>query len=217
MDGDELLVSGTRWREYIDCLDRTLANWHAENPGEPGIGPAALQAIVRAEVPPQMFKAVLTDRIKSGRVVLKDQLVRAASHKPAVSPQVQKQWQQLESYLQSRGLNPALRSEIADETGMDVARLEAIARAALKAGKLLAIGEKRLALPDTIRQLADKLGRHHGDPDGVTVVEAKQVFGLGRNVTIEILEFLDGIGYTRRNGNQRVIADSGALERRLGR
>jgi selenocysteine-specific elongation factor len=164
-------------------------------------------------VPARLFKAVLDDRIRAGQIVHHEQLVRALGHRPTLSPQVQREWQQLETRMQARGLNVPLRSEIQQDTGFDAKQLEMLTRPAIKKGDLFEIGEKRLALPATLLELATLVKQFTDASGGISVIEAKQVFGLGRNLTIEILEFFDHIGYTKRSDNVRVLADPHATQR----
>ncbi|MEE4143491.1 MAG: selenocysteine-specific translation elongation factor [Halieaceae bacterium] len=211
-DKDELVVSNELWQRYVSCLDQQLAQWHSARPMEPGIRPDSLRALVHREVPERLFREVLEDRLRAGQVLYQDQLIRAAGHKPTLSPLVQRQWQQLETRIKARGLNIPLRSEIQQDTGFDPRQLETLTRPAIKSGDLFEIGEKRLALPATINELARLLKQYTDSSGGISVIEAKQLFGLGRNLTIEILEFFDRIGYTKRTGNLRLIADLNAAK-----
>jgi selenocysteine-specific elongation factor len=215
-DGDELILSRKRWESYSNCLDQQLTEWHAARPMEPGIRPESLRALVHRRIPARLFKEVLDDRIRAGHIVHQAQLIRALGHRPTLSPQVQREWQQLESRMQAWGLHIPLRSAIQKETGFDAKRLETLTRPAIRRGNLFEIGEKRLALPATLRELARLVEQFTDASGGISVIEAKQVFGLGRNLTIEILEFFDHIGYTKRSGNLRLIADldAGALRQR---
>jgi selenocysteine-specific elongation factor len=48
------------------------------------------------------------------------------------------------------------------------------------------------------------------DPDGSFVAASfKDHSGVGRNLTIEILEYLDRIGVTRRVGDRRIVLRGG--------
>ncbi|MCP5129653.1 MAG: selenocysteine-specific translation elongation factor [Pseudomonadales bacterium] len=213
-DGDELVVSRELWQNYVEHLTQQLAEWHGARPMEPGIRPESLQALVQRQLPARLFKAVLDDRIRAGQIVRQEQLIRALGHRPTLSPQVQREWQRLEAWIKARGANIPLRSEIQQGTGFDAGRLETLTRPAIKTGDLVEIGEKRLALPATLRELAVLVKQFTDTSGGMSVIEAKQVFGLGRNLTIEILEFFDQIGYTRRTGNLRLISDLNAIQLR---
>jgi selenocysteine-specific elongation factor len=207
--GDERILSRAVWERYSDCLEKQLADWHSARPMEPGVRPEVLRSLAQP-IPAVLFRALLDERIRAGTIVHQEQHVRALGHRPTLSPQVQREWQQLETQLQARGLNIPLRSELQTATGFDAKQLEALARPAIKAGELFEIGEKRLALPATLRELARRVHDFTGNSGTISVIEAKQAFGLGRNTTIEILEFFDHIGYTKRSGNARVVADPGA-------
>ena len=53
------------------------------------------------------------------------------------------------------------------------------------------------------------------DKSTLTVAEFRDHFGCGRNVLIEVLEYFDAIGFTRRVGNARVILDRGLPDKRF--
>ena len=176
------------------------------------MAPEILQKLVRPQIPENLFKVLLDDHIRVGKVIHHEQLIRAMGHKPTLSPQVQRDWQRLVTTMKARGLNVPLRSELMKDTGFDSRQLELLTRPAIKSGNLFEIGEKRLVLPATLKELAGLLKQFTDVADGVSVIEAKRVFGLGRNLTIEILEFFDKIGYTKRAENTRVISNPRAVE-----
>jgi len=65
-------------------------------------------------------------------------------------------------------------------------------------------------LPAAIRQLADlAVGLAQSTENGeFGAAEYRDRSGIGRNLTIEVLEFFDKSGLTKRHGNRRtVIAD----------
>jgi selenocysteine-specific elongation factor len=43
------------------------------------------------------------------------------------------------------------------------------------------------------------------DKGNLAVGDCKEVFGYGRTAGIPVLEYLDSIGFTRRQGNERVL------------
>lgn len=209
---DEFIIASEVWQGYLDFLDQRLTEWHNTRPMEPGIAPDTLQRLVQEKIPKRIFKAALNDRISAGEIVHQEQLVRALGHRTTLSAKVQREWQQLERLMTRRGLDIPLRSELQQEFGFNPKQLEALTRPAIKTKKIVEIGAKRLALTATIEELA-KLIKEFTDGGGeLSVIEAKKVFGLGRNTTIEILEFFDHIGFTKRSGNARLISDSNATK-----
>jgi selenocysteine-specific elongation factor len=46
-------------------------------------------------------------------------------------------------------------------------------------------------------------------PQGtMTVKDFRDRSGIGRNVAIDVLEFFDGKGFTRRQGNERIVGST---------
>ncbi|MCG2829801.1 MAG: SelB C-terminal domain-containing protein [Desulfobacteraceae bacterium] len=48
-------------------------------------------------------------------------------------------------------------------------------------------------------------GKGAGRPTGLTLADSKDILGYGRSGGVPLLEYLDEIGFTRRNGNKRVL------------
>ena len=209
---DQFVIASEVWQSYLDLLDQQLTVWHNKRPMEPGIAPETLHRLVQRKIPTEIFKAALNDRISTGQIVHQEQLVRALGHRPTLSAKVQREWQQLKNHMTQRGLNIPLRSELQQEFGLNPKQLEALTRPAIKTKKIYEIGVKRLALPATIEDLAMRIMQFTDGAGEISVIEAKQVFGLGRNTTIEILEFFDQIGFTKRSGNVRLISDLNAAK-----
>jgi hypothetical protein len=46
-----------------------------------------------------------------------------------------------------------------------------------------------------------------------SVIEFKNYIGTGRNYVIEILDFMDRVGFTQRVGNERKIVDASVPNR----
>ncbi len=74
-------------------------------------------------------------------------------------------------------------------------------------GRVARVADNRFFLPETLASLAE-IARELADssPEGTfTAATFKERCGLGRNVTIQILEYLDKVGATRRTGDTRIV------------
>ena len=79
-------------------------------------------------------------------------------------------------------------------------------------GRVAAVAPNRYFLPETVARLSE-VARELAEaaPDsGFTAAAFRDRSGIGRNLTIEVLEYLDAIGVTRRVGEGRVVVRSGA-------
>ena len=74
-------------------------------------------------------------------------------------------------------------------------------------GRVARVADNRFFLPETLARLAE-IARELADssPEGTfTAATFKDRCGLGRNLTIQILEYLDKMGATRRIGDTRIV------------
>jgi selenocysteine-specific elongation factor len=69
------------------------------------------------------------------------------------------------------------------------------------------VAPNRVFLPETIERLADLAAAlaQESPEHSFTAAGFKDRSGIGRNLTIEVLEYLDAIGVTRRVGDARIV------------
>ena len=56
-----------------------------------------------------------------------------------------------------------------------------------------------------LAEFTEKLMENTSEQDGFTVIQFRDQSGIGRNLCIEILEYFDRVGFTRRDGNTRFL------------
>jgi selenocysteine-specific elongation factor len=77
-----------------------------------------------------------------------------------------------------------------------------VLHALLRRGDLVRIGDELVLLPDQVDTITSGLSAL---PDGFTVAAFRDEFGLSRRHAVPLLEWLDGQGWTRRDGDGRSI------------
>lgn len=78
----------------------------------------------------------------------------------------------------------------------------------VKRGLLVNIASHRYYLPQQLVNIAEDIkSLAAGNPatKAFTVREFRDHTGIGRNVAIDVLEYFDGKGFTRRQENQRIV------------
>lgn len=116
--------------------------------------------------------------------------------------------QTLRPILQEAGKVPPRTRELVEITGIALPRLEAILKQCARAGLLIKVADNRYFLPETIHELArftEQLALASECSDGFSVIQFRDASGIGRNLCIEILEYFDRAGFTRRADNTRFV------------
>jgi len=114
--------------------------------------------------------------------------------------------------LEAEAGRPPSVPDLAASIGMDARRLEQFLVKLGRQGLAVQISRNRFMTPAMIRELA-------GVAEGVARSSSNQRFtarsfrdetALGRNLTIEVLEFFDRSGFTRRIGDERTVVKPAA-------
>jgi selenocysteine-specific elongation factor len=97
--------------------------------------------------------------------------------------------------------------EIAAELALEPQTVERLLSRAERLGRVARVADNRFFLPETLAQLAE-IARELADGSlegAFTAAAFKDRSGVGRNLTIQILEYLDKMGATRRQGDARIL------------
>ena len=211
-EAGDWLLNRDDWAAWRERLYRQVAAWHERCPMDAGMPKAALLSTFGSagEVPvPASFRAAaLETLVQEKRLLLAGGRVRCADHRPATSPLIQAAWESLQAFLAQGGFRIPLLSEIERELQLGQKVQSVVIATALKAGNLRQISPKRVALPEVLQRLAGEISRLAVQQGGFTVIEAKTHLDLGRDLTIEILEYFDCIKFTQRQGNSRRVMDA---------
>lgn len=97
-----------------------------------------------------------------------------------------------------RELLEFMKGSIKEEAELE--RFKEVLPLAVRKGKVHSLGERLYILDEDLREVLSKL-RSLGD--GFEVQQAKALLGLSRKYLIPLLEYIDYLGYTRREGNLR--------------
>jgi selenocysteine-specific elongation factor len=111
----------------------------------------------------------------------------------------------VEPALAANGARPPRVRELVDLVGIALDRLESFLARAEQLGWVHRVAENRYFLPATLREL-ERIAEHVAAEyaDGTfAAADFNRASGIGRNLTIKVLEYFDRIGTTQRHGDRR--------------
>ena len=154
------------------------------------------------------LKLVLNLLLAAGKISIHGNQISPAGQKSELSKPAAALWQKVEPILQREGSQPPVIHDLAKQVNLPPAALEKLLDGCVKQGLLVRPVKNRYFLAktlDQIRQLAIEVADNEGGE--FTVIQFRDKSGMGRNLCIELLEFLDGKGFTKRLGDKRIIQD----------
>jgi selenocysteine-specific elongation factor len=208
-DATPVLVSAATIRRVGRDLTTFLRSWHAAHQDQMGPGKAELLRAAAA-VPPNVADAVLEVSRARGDIVRDGLAWRLPDHHPVLAPLDEAAWPRIRAALSAADLRPPRVRELAMEMATPVEEMEALLQRLERFGRLTGVAHNRFFMPETIAalgQLAQELAEQ-SEEAGFTAAEFNKRSGIGRNLTIIVLEYLDRIGVTHRTGDLRHVVRS---------
>jgi selenocysteine-specific elongation factor len=140
--------------------------------------------------------------VADGLVTRQGLVHRRHGHQPRLDEADRILLARVQALLRPAGLRPPIVGELATQLALPLAGLrEFLARMAAQ-GQLVAVAPNRWYLPETVDQLAAHALALAGESadGGCDAAAYRDRTGIGRNLTVQVLEFLDRAGITRFDG-----------------
>ena len=198
-------LSVGHWQALRERLCEALARWHADQPDVSGVAATVLAPGLRTV----LLRAALDSLVEAGSLQREGLRYRLTGHMAQLSDADADLLARVTQCLAPAGLRPPIVGELATLLGLpQPALLEFLGRAH-RLGHLLRVAPNRFYLPPTVAELvrhARELAAESAD-GGVDAAAYRDRTGIGRNLTVQVLEFLDREGLTRFDGKRHRPVD----------
>ena len=179
---------------------------HVAQPDNPGLTREEIASTVEARDRPALPPA-LDGLVQTGRLVRRGPLLHLPGHTARLRPADAVVYDTVRAVLEEAGLDQPRLTFLADRIGREPDDLRHLLDKAGRLGWLQRISKSYYALPEAVAELAriaDVVAREH--PEGLlTVGRFRETAGIGRNMTMPLLEFFDERGFTVRIAEGRRI------------
>ncbi len=178
--------------------EQALAAHHREHPLEPGMPRELLRAALDD---PALADFVQEQLAYEGRIVIEGGTVRLADFRPTLSEKRLGWASRLGTVLVDAGYRGQSAQELSQQVPQDEAVL--LAEYLVRQGTAARVGRERYYDRAALERLRDEIVDEVGRLGRATPAELRTRTGLTRKYLIPVLEWLDGAGYTARDGDAR--------------
>jgi selenocysteine-specific elongation factor len=209
--GGQRLMLRQTWQALQDALVAVLAARHRSAPQCVGLAEAELLQAFESPAETALRRAALRAQLLCGGIVRDGFLLRLPGHKARLQPADEEVLARVIPQMLPAGLRPVPPSELAPLVGLELAELSAFLERAAELGHLVQVAKNRFFLPAGITSLVEVAkGCAADSADGRFDAKSfRDRSGLGRNLSIQVLEFFDRSGITRYANERRAMLDSG--------
>ncbi|MCB9928592.1 MAG: selenocysteine-specific translation elongation factor [Alphaproteobacteria bacterium] len=192
---------------WVERVRAALTRWHEDFRDRAGAPPESLRRTLTTSAPRPTWAAALALALADGVTKQVGPMVALVEHEATMAHADRVLWEELEPLLLEGGLRPPRVRELAASVGEEPVRIEAVLRRAANLALVAPVAKNRFFPPPAIEALVESARQLAADqPDGrFTAQQYKDATGIGRNVAIEVLEYFDRAGITRRRGDTRIL------------
>jgi selenocysteine-specific elongation factor len=198
--------------QWLALCERTLAvlrTFHAAQPDEPGIDRGRLRRMTMPNARDAVWRAVIDELLQTQALRRSGQWLHLPEHRITLSAAEERLAHQLYSAIQAGRFDPPWVRDLALTVREREDEVRRVLRKCLVQGEVYQIVRDLFYHRQCVRELARALKGLQDQHGAVQAAHYRDAIGIGRKRTIQILEFFDRVGYTRRTRDARVLrADS---------
>ena len=198
-------------KETCDAVDQSILDcmrvWHESNPRSEGAVLDAFKKKLSVQHELMLVDSRFSELVKAGVINIKSGIVSLSKFQSTIEAN-QSEFQMLtEAAIRQYGLKIPSLGDLKANDSLKHANLESMLWSLVKSGRLHAFGKQRFISSETLRDLAKSVISLSMKMPEFSIVDVKKHIGIGRNLTVELMEYFDLIRFTARKGNFRTVID----------
>jgi selenocysteine-specific elongation factor len=205
-DGNaKIAVHGEHWKALLDQTVEVLAARHRNRPELLGLDETDVRAALRPPVTNSLLRRAVAELCEAGIVARQGTIIHLSGHQVRPTAAEAALWKRVGPALAADGVRPPRVRELVDRVGIGLVPLESFLARAEQLGWAHQVAKNRYFLPATLDELERVAAQVAAEcPDGTfSAADFNRLTGIGRNLTIQVLEYFDRIGITQRDGDRR--------------
>lgn len=199
---DTVVILASHWQVLREQVIASLRSWHERRPDEPGVDSGRLQRSTLPALATGLWNALLQDLLADGTLQRVGAWWRLPGRDHAPPERERLLLERVLPHLHAGGFDPPWVRTLATDFGLPEDEVRAILRRAAARGELFQVVPDLFYAPARIAELAAIVARLSQASGTVDAAAFRDAIGLGRKRSIQILEFFNRVGYTRRVGDQ---------------
>ena len=183
----------------------TLATYHEQHQDEPGPGRERLRRMALPMEDDALVLLLIENMRESGVIASHHGWLHLPEHKAGFTAEQDAVWQKVAALF---GDEPWWVRDLARETNTDEQLMRQVLRHAAQQGMIVAIVKDRYYRNDRIVAFANLIRELDQARGSTCAADFRDRLNVGRKLAIQILEYFNRIGFTRRRGNDHVLRDA---------
>jgi selenocysteine-specific elongation factor len=205
LQGQELWIPDARWAALRGRVLAVLRDFHQQAAEEPGMDSARLRRRACAEMPHALWRLLLDELLAEGCIARRGVWIHLPEHIASVSPADDALAVRLRPLLVDGRFDPPWVRALAERLREPETRVREVLRKEAQRGAVYQVVPDLFYDAERVGELAEVVRQIAAGHGAVSAANYRDALGLGRKRAIQILEFFDRVGYTRRVRDAHVV------------
>jgi selenocysteine-specific elongation factor len=197
---DGIVADSEWWRAFSAEAAKAIDAAHAANPNQTGLDLRQLRTSLGI-ADAALFDALISDLCENG-FARAQSAIRRKDHRLTLPPRLQPAGDDIRAVLAARPFDPPSRKELI--RGGEAA--DAL-RFLCQTGEVILLSEEITLGATAFAEMKSRITEALRERGAATTSELRQALGTSRRILIPLLEYLDRIGLTTRQGDRRTLRE----------
>lgn len=207
------LFAAALWQAALERLSAVLATFHQEQPDELGPDRDRLRRIAAPELERPVYLALLETALAEGRLQSSGPWLHLPDHRVRLTEAEEGLKARLWPLLEAQRFDPPWTRDLAKSLGQPEVEVRLLLRKLARLGELTQVVKDLFYPQASLEAAAGEALRLEREAGIIRAAAFRDALGIGRKRSIQILECLDRIGFTRRFGDERRVRPDSAWAR----
>jgi selenocysteine-specific elongation factor len=191
------------WQEILTHAQDQVESFHRKNPDLPGLSLQELRNDLQRELPAPEVLDLLLRALQDKGIRTEGEHLKSQAHQTDIPEELRQEADDILAILAREKLNAPTRKDLSQTAGRERALAFLI-----RVKQVQSLDEKTVLHPDVIAEASQRITTHLSENGSATASDLRQLLDTSRRVAMPLLEHLDAIGLTRREGDLRHLVSS---------
>lgn len=193
-----------QWRALAEQVVNRLAAFHEQSPDEVGVEVLRMRRMTLPKVSDVLWQLLVRYLSDQGLIARTRSLLHLPEHIPVLSEKEARLAEQILPMVEAGGSNPPWVRDIAKQLGAAEADVRQVLRRLSRQGEIFQVVHDLFYHRKSLQALAN-IVLSLEPQDDIGTAEYRDASGLGRKRAVQILEYFDRAGLTRRVKERRLV------------
>jgi selenocysteine-specific elongation factor len=203
--GGRQIFSRTTWSALQNMACKALADEHAHTPDMVGVGRERLCRLAFTGLARAAYDELIAGLLGTGQIAQTGAWLHTPEHRVQLTAGDLGLWQKVEPLLEQDAFHPPRVRDLGQVLHTDENTMRQLLIRVARIGEVYPVAHDHYFTHRAVKRLAQIACDAAAEHGSVNAAAFRDRIGTGRKLAIQILEFFDHIGFTRRAGDRHLL------------